>query len=161
MTAPTPPHSAGVLVYRHLAGTIEVLLAHPGGPYWKSRNRGWWQIPKGLAEPGEAMETAARREAEEELGIELAGPLEPLGRIRQAGGKWVEGFALEQDIDPGQVASNTFTIEWPRGSGRQQAFPEVDEVRWFTLAEASQWMLPSQQPFLDRLTEALRDKSQG
>jgi predicted NUDIX family NTP pyrophosphohydrolase len=150
-----------VLIYRRAGEAIEVLLVHPGGPFWRSRQRGWWQIPKGLIEPGEAIEPAARREAEEELGIALPGPLEPLGPIKQAGGKRVEGFATEQDVDPGHLASNTFTIEWPRGSGRHQAFPEVDEARWFTLADARDWMLPSQQPFLDRLAERLPDRSKG
>jgi predicted NUDIX family NTP pyrophosphohydrolase len=147
-----------VLIYRRAGETIEVLLVHPGGPYWRSRQRGWWQIPKGLVEPGEAIEAAARREAEEELGIPLTSPFERLGTIRQAGGKRVEGFATEEDIDIAKIASNTFTIEWPRGSGRQQAFPEVDEARWFSLAEAAEWMLPSQRPFLDLLTENLRLK---
>lgn len=147
-----------MLIYRRAGESIEVLLVHPGGPYWRSRQRGWWQIPKGLVEPGEAIEAAARREAEEELGIPLTPPFERLGTIRQAGGKRVEGFATEEDIDIGEIASNTFTIEWPRGSGRQQAFPEVDEARWFSLAEAAEWMLPSQRPFLDLLTENLRLK---
>jgi predicted NUDIX family NTP pyrophosphohydrolase len=160
-SAPGRPQSAGALVYRSGDEAIEVLLVHPGGPYWRSRNRGWWQIPKGLIEPGEEAETAARREAEEELGVTLAGPFEPLGRVRQAGGKWVEAFATRQDIDPRQVASNTFTIEWPRGSGRQQSFPEIDEARWFTLAEAVDWMLPSQLPFLQLLSDRLQEQSAG
>ena len=103
------------------------------------------------------MEGAARREAEEELGIALTGRFEPLGTVKQAGGKWVEGFATEQDIEPGRIASNTFTMEWPRGSGREHSFPEIDEARWFTLDEAGEWMLPSQRPFLERLTDLLRN----
>jgi predicted NUDIX family NTP pyrophosphohydrolase len=161
LSASVRPHSAGALIYRCTGEAVEVLLVHPGGPFWRSRNRGWWQIPKGMVDPGEADEMAARREAEEELGIALKGRLEPLGAIRQAGGKWVEAFATAQDIDPGQIASNTFTIEWPRGSGRQQAFPEIDEARWFSLAEAGDWMLPSQHPLLERLADLLRNPPRG
>ena len=155
------PDSAGALIYRCDGAAAEVLLVHPGGPFWRSRNKGWWQIPKGLIGPDEASEAAARREAGEELGITLVGRLDPLGTIRQAGGKWVSAFAIPQDIDPGKVASNTFTMEWPPGSGVQQAFPEVDEARWFTLAEAHEWMLPSQRPFLERLADLLEGRSQA
>jgi predicted NUDIX family NTP pyrophosphohydrolase len=148
--------SAGILIYRGLPPELHVLLVHPGGPFWRNKDMGAWQIPKGLVEPGEETEAAARREAEEELGLRLAGKLHPLGRIKQAGGKLVEAFALERDLDSNVVASNRFEIEWPPGSGRTQSFPEVDAARWFPLDEARRMMLASQVPFLDRLLEYLQ-----
>src|SRR5580693_3528267 len=102
------PHSAGMLLYRRTSGELEVLLVHPGGPFWRDKDVGAWQIPKGLIEPDESAAAAARRETEEELGIALAGDLKPLCRLRQAGGKRVEVFALAQDVDPSAVASNRF-----------------------------------------------------
>ena len=147
--------SAGILLYRLKGGSAEVLLVHPGGPYWRGRDRGAWQIPKGEIAAGENAEAAAVREAQEELGIPLQGTLVPLGQLRQAGGKIVEGFALEQDLDATAVVSNRFEIEWPPRSGRRQSFPEIDAARWFSVAEAETMILPSQQPFLDRLTAHL------
>lgn len=147
--------SAGILLYRLKGGSAEVLLVHPGGPYWRGRDRGAWQIPKGEIAAGENAEAAAVREAQEELGIPLQGTLVPLGQLRQAGGKIVEGFALEQDLDATAVVSNRFEIEWPPRSGRRQSFPEIDAARWFSVAEAETMTLPSQQPFLDRLTAHL------
>ncbi|MBN9506808.1 MAG: NUDIX domain-containing protein [Altererythrobacter sp.] len=130
---------------------LEVLLVHPGGPYWQRKDRGAWQIPKGEIEPGEDPETAARRETEEELGVALAGALRPLGDVRQAGGKWVTAFTLEQDLDPAAIRSNMFEIEWPPRSGTLQSFPEVSAARWLAVEEARRIMLPSQCPFLYRL----------
>ncbi|WP_225940940.1 NUDIX domain-containing protein [Sphingopyxis sp. OAS728] len=147
--------SAGILLYRLKGGSAEVLLVHPGGPYWRGRDRGAWQIPKGEIAAGENAEAVALREAQEELGIPLQGALVPLGQHRQAGGKIVEGFALEQDLDVTAVVSNRFEIEWPPGSGLCQSFPEIDAARWFSVAEAEAMMLPSQQPFLDRLADYL------
>lgn len=143
-------HSAGVLIYRR-APELQVLLVHPGGPYWTRRDRGAWQIPKGLIEPGEDPATAARREAEEELGIELTGPLEPLGDVRQKGGKLVTAFTIEHDLDPTAITSNLFEMEWPPKSGQRERFPEVGAARWMSLEEAHELMLPSQLPLLDRL----------
>ncbi len=145
-----PQHSAGVLIYRR-APELQVLLVHPGGPYWMRKDRGAWQIPKGLIEADEDPETAARREAGEELGIELAGMLQPLGDIRQSGGKRVTAFATEQELDQAAIESNLFEMEWPPRSGRMQSFPEVGAARWMTLDEAREMMLPSQLPLLDRL----------
>lgn len=147
--------SAGILLYRLKGGSAEVLLAHPGGPYWRGRDRGAWQIPKGEMAAGENAEAAALREAQEELGISLQGTLVPLGQLRQAGGKAVEGFALEQDLDAAAVVSNRFELEWPPRSGQRQSFPEIDTAQWFTIAEAEAMILPSQQPFLGRLTDYL------
>lgn len=151
-----PARSAGVLLYR-LTPELEVLLVHPGGPYWRRRDRGAWQIPKGLIGVGEAPEAAARREVQEEIGLTLAGALLPLGEIRQAGGKVVTAFAAEQDFDPAGIVSNTFELEWPPRSGKRAAFPEIDAARWVSLAEARDEMLASQQPLLDRLLEAFRN----
>lgn len=152
-----PLHSAGVLIYRRDGDGVAVLLVHPGGPYWLRRDAGAWQIPKGLIEPGEDASLAARREAEEELGIALIGDPVPLATVRQAGGKIVDAFALEQQVDVTQVRSNLFEMEWPRGSGTIAQFPEVSEARWFALDEASAMMLTSQIPLLDAL-RAMLDK---
>ena len=148
--------SAGVLLYR-LTPEIEVLLVHPGGPYWRRKDRGAWQIPKGSIDPGEAPEAAARREVAEEIGLELKTALIPLGELRQAGGKYVTGFAAEHDFDPATLVSNTFEVEWPPKSGQTAAFPEVDATRWMNLPEAREMMLASQRPFLDRLLGALAE----
>ena len=146
--------SAGVLIYRRTSGELQVLLAHPGGPYWRRKTVGAWQLPKGQIESGEDAAATARREAAEELGIALIGDLVPLGSIRQAGGKTVHAFAIEQDVDCAAIVSNRFELEWPPGSGRIETFPEIDAARWMALAEARAMMLASQRPLLDRL-EAL------
>lgn len=148
-------HSAGVLFYRRSAEGLLILLVHPGGPYWRGREKGAWQIPKGLVEAGESLEETARREVSEELGICLSGALQPLGSIRQTGGKMVTAFALEQGVDPTEIVSNRFEIEWPPRSGRRQHFPEIDAARWLTLAEASDAILPSQRELLTRLVNLL------
>src|SRR5690242_11611702 len=147
-------HSAGALLYRRASGGLEVLLVHPGGPYWHGKGVGAWQLPKGLIEFEEDAATAARREVEEELGITLTGEWLLLGSIRQAGGKTVEAFAVEQDVDCASISSNLFELEWPPRSGRIEAFPEIDAARWMTLDEARTMMLASQRPLIDRL-EAL------
>ena len=144
-----PPLSAGILLWRRRGGDKEVLLVHFGGPQWARKDDRAWAIPKGLVEPGETLEDCARREFEEELGQRAEGPLVPLGRIRQKGGKEVEPFALEGDLDPEKVVSNRFTLEWPPRSGRFESFPEVDRAGWFGLAEARRKILPSQLPILD------------
>jgi predicted NUDIX family NTP pyrophosphohydrolase len=143
--------SAGILIYRRQDSELQVLLVHPGGPFWRNKDVGAWQIQKGLVEPGEDTAAAARREAEEELGVPLAGQLHSLGRLRQKGGKLVEAFALERDLDSGAIESNRFDLEWPPRSGKTQSFPEVDAARWFALDAAREMMLESQVPLLDRL----------
>ncbi len=150
-----PLVSAGVLLYRRRAGALEVLLVHPGGPFWRGKDEGAWMIPKGLVEEGEEAVACALREFEEELGTRLEGEPRPLCRVRQAGGKWVEAFALEGDLDASAIRSNSFTIEYPPKSGQFRAFPEVDEARWFHLPEARAKILPSQAPILDALAAAL------
>ncbi len=148
------PRSAGILLYRRDGPRVEVLLAHPGGPYFARRDEGAWSLPKGELEPGEAPEAAARREFAEETGHRATGVLAPLGACRQRGGKEVHAFALEGDFDPAALASGTVLIEWPPRSGQQRAFPEIDRVAWFDLDAARLRILPAQAVFLDRL-EAL------
>ncbi|QTH23728.1 NUDIX domain-containing protein [Rhizorhabdus wittichii] len=147
--------SAGLLIFRRRGGAIEVLLVRPGGPYWRNKDASAWQISKGLIEPGEDAVSAARREAGEELGVAIAGDAAPLGEIRQAGGKIVEAFAIEADIDPAAVHSNSFEMEWPPRSGRMQSFPEVDAARWFGIDDARGMMLASQRELLDRLSDVV------
>lgn len=143
--------SAGVLMYRRHGGQLQVLLAHPGGPFWRTRDEGAWTIPKGALSTGESAEDAARREFEEEMGTPVRGALQPLPRIRQRGGKWVQAFAMEGDFDVSALRSNVFTAEWPPRSGRIREFPEVDRAAWFDLATARQKILPAQAVLLDHL----------
>ena len=150
--------SAGVLLYRH-GEELEVLLVHPGGPFWRNKDMGAWQIPKGGLEPDEDAPAAARREVAEELGVTVTAALEPLGTLRQAGGKLVEAFAARQDVDADAITSVTFELEWPPRSGRMRTYPEVDRARWFGLEAAREAMLASQRPLLDRLA-ALRTISE-
>lgn len=140
-------------MYRRVGSKLEVLLVHPGGPYWRRRDNGAWSIPKGEMDAGEDAMSAASREFTEETGVRLAGSLEPLGEVRQRGGKRVVAFAVEGDIDIGAIKSNTFEIEWPPKSGRMQVFPEIDRAAWFDLPAALVKILEGQRPFLDRLTE--------
>jgi predicted NUDIX family NTP pyrophosphohydrolase len=149
--------SAGVLLYRRTHGRLEVLLVHPGGPYWRSRHEGAWMIPKGGIEAGESAEAAARREFEEEVGTALTGPLIPLCRIRQTGGKWVDAFAAEGDIDAEAISSNSFEMEWPPRSGKLERYPEVDRAVWLSLEDARALILPSQTAILDALEIMLGD----
>jgi predicted NUDIX family NTP pyrophosphohydrolase len=152
-----PSRSAGILAFRSNKGTIEVLLVHPGGPFWRNKDLGAWSIPKGEYEPGADPEQVARREFREELGVELTQALMPLGEIRQRGGKTVTAFASEADIDVTEITSNTFEIEWPPRSGRKREFPEVDRAAWFDLASARASINQAQRALLDRL-EALIEK---
>jgi predicted NUDIX family NTP pyrophosphohydrolase len=154
-----PVRSAGILLYRRDPDGLRLLLIHPGGPFWRGKDEGAWMIPKGTVEPGEDPLAAALREFEEELGAKPEGKPRPLCEVRQAGGKWVEAFALEGDFDPAQLRSNEFTIEYPPRSGSFRAFPEVDEARWFTLPEARGRILRSQAPIVDALEADLDDTS--
>jgi predicted NUDIX family NTP pyrophosphohydrolase len=149
------PHSAGVLLFREREGETQVLLIRPGGPFWRNKNVGAWMIPKGRIEPGETPAEAALREFQEETGMALTGIPFPLAMVRQAGGKLVEAFALEGDLDPGSISSNLFEVEWPPRSGRFKQFPEADEARWMFLEDARAMMLPSQLPLLDALEQRL------
>jgi predicted NUDIX family NTP pyrophosphohydrolase len=148
--------SAGILLWRRKDDRLEVLLAHPGGPFWVKKDRGHWTIPKGEVEPGEELTAVARREFAEETGHALpTGPLVELGQIRQKSGKVVLGWAVEGDLDPSAAVSNTYDMEWPPRSGRMQSFPEIDRVEWFDLAEARRTLKAAQVPFLDRFEAAL------
>jgi predicted NUDIX family NTP pyrophosphohydrolase len=146
-----PPLSAGVLLFRHRPDGLEVLLIRPGGPFWRNRQVGAWMIPKGGVESGEQPAQAALREFEEETGTKLRVVPFPLARVRQAGGKIVEAFAAEGDLDATAISSNLYEMEWPPRSGRRQQFPEVAEARWMTMGTAREMMLPSQLPLLDAL----------
>ena len=151
-----PPHSAGILLFRQAGGKLEVLLVKPGGPFWKNKDAGAWMIPKGGIESGETPIEAALREFEEETGTRVHAVPVPLAKVRQAGGKWVEAFAVEGDLDPATLTSTEFEIEWPPRSGKRQRFPEVEQAEWMTIAQARRLMLPSQLPLLDALEERLR-----
>jgi predicted NUDIX family NTP pyrophosphohydrolase len=143
-------------MYRLLAGKLEVLLVHPGGPFWARRDDGVWSIPKGEYEDGEEPLAAARREFAEELGSEPpAGEMAELGEIRQRSGKRVRAWALEGDLDADAVVSNSFTLEWPPGSGRTREFPEIDRAGWFDLRTAREKLNPGQVPLLERLEQAV------
>ncbi|HZY19332.1 MAG TPA: NUDIX domain-containing protein [Ramlibacter sp.] len=143
--------SAGLLLYRRGPGGLQVLLAHPGGPFWARRDDGAWTLPKGEVQPDEDALAAARREFAEETGMAPQGEVQPLGEVRQRGGKRVLGWALEGDFDPAMLRSNEFELEWPPRSGRRQRFAEVDRVAWFDLDLAQAKLLDAQRPFLDRL----------
>lgn len=147
--------SAGILLFRERGGTTEVLLIKPGGPFWRNKDTGAWMIPKGAVEAGETPVEAALREFEEETGTQLTEMPFPLATVRQSGGKWVEAFAAEGDLDCAAIRSNSFEVEWPPKSGRKQSYPEVAEARWMALAEARDMMLPSQLPLLDALVKRL------
>ncbi|HEX6455041.1 MAG TPA: NUDIX domain-containing protein [Solirubrobacterales bacterium] len=150
--------SAGILLFRRDGAEPQFLLVHPGGPFWAKKDAGAWSIPKGQIECEEEPRACAIRELEEELGP--APELDPeqlieLGAIKQRAGKVVEAWAAEGEFDPANLASNTFTMEWPPRSGREQEFPEVDRAEWFDLAAAREKILPAQAELLDRLLEKL------
>ncbi len=145
--------SAGVLVYRRTA-VLEVLLAHPGGPFWAKKDDGAWTIPKGLVESSDLL-VCARREFAEETGLSLEGPFVPLAPVKQKSGKAVHAFVAEADLDLGSFRSNSFTLEWPRRSGKRGEFPEVDRIAYFDLATARRKILAYQQPFLTELMQML------
>src|SRR5579862_1777757 len=145
--------SAGILLYSLAGGELRVLLAHPGGPFWRARDNGVWTIPKGLMRESEEPEAAARREFAEELGVQPQGELRSLGEIRQRNGKRVKAFALEGEFDVASLRSNDFLIEWPPNSGRTASFPEIDRAAWFPLPAAREKILPSQAPLIDRLEQ--------
>jgi predicted NUDIX family NTP pyrophosphohydrolase len=149
-----PRRSAGILLHRRGPAGVEVLLVHPGGPFWASKDAGAWSIPKGEHDDGEDAQACALREFAEETGSAPApGELSDLGEVRQKGGKVVRAWALEGDLDAEAIRSNTFVVEWPPRSGRQRTFPEVDRAAWFGLEAAQEKINPAQAAFLDRLRE--------
>jgi predicted NUDIX family NTP pyrophosphohydrolase len=151
--------SAGVLLYRRIGERVEVLLVHPGGPFWARKDAGAWSIPKGEFDPAEPADDAARREFAEETGVTLAGKLVALAPVRQPSGKIVHPFAAAGDLDPASIASNAFELEWPPRSGRKQAFPEIDRAAWYTLDEARRKIVKGQRPILDDFAAQLESRS--
>ena len=146
--------SAGIVLYRAGAAGLEVLLVHPGGPFWAKKDLGAWSIPKGEYEPGEDAQACALREFEEETGTRLDAPeLVELGAVVQKAGKEVTAWGARGDLDPASVRSNTFTMQWPPRSGREQEFPEIDRAEWFTIDEARAKLVDAQVELLDRLLE--------
>ena len=150
-----PNVSAGLVLYRRRGDTMEIFLAHPGGPFWKNRDAGAWTIPKGVLNEGEDALTAAQREFEEETGIKPDGPFVALGAIRQRAGKLVHAWAWEGDADAAATTSNEMRTEWPRGSGQMITFPEIDRCAWFSVETARVKMNPAQSELLARLEAVL------
>jgi predicted NUDIX family NTP pyrophosphohydrolase len=149
-------HSAGILLYRFHDDALYVLLVHPGGPFWVGKDLGAWSIPKGLLERDETPLETAKREFTEETGFKVDGDFIELGKLKQPSGKIVHAWALEGNIDASKITSNTFTLEWPRNSGRIQEYPEVEKGEWFDLATARKKMHKGQVRFLDKLIASLK-----
>ncbi|KUI03581.1 NUDIX hydrolase [Mycolicibacterium acapulense] len=153
-----PKLSAGLLLYRVRDGTVEVLIGHPGGPFWARKDEGAWSIPKGEYDEGEDPWAVARREFEEELGKRPPeGPRIEFAPVKQPSGKIVTAFAVRGDLDLKGALSNTFTMEWPKGSGTIREFPEIDRVGWFSVAQARSKLLKGQRVLLDHLLAAIAD----
>jgi predicted NUDIX family NTP pyrophosphohydrolase len=148
-----PKLSAGILLFRKRGPTLEVFLVHPGGPFWRNKDTGAWSISKGEYQIGDDPLDAAKREFQEETGFTAKGAFVSLGEIKQPGGKIVTAWAIEGDCSPALLRSNTFSMEWPPKSGRQQDFPEVDRGEWFALDDAKRAILKGQRGFIDRLVE--------
>ena len=153
--------SAGVLLYRKAPAGLEVLLVHPGGPFWAKKDAGAWSIPKGLAGEGEDLIEAAKREFREETGMAVEGAFLDLGAHKQPGGKTVVAFACEGDFDPASLSSNTFALEWPPRSGRMAEFLEVDKAAWFSIDEALEKINKGQRPIVAALVERLDAEARG
>jgi predicted NUDIX family NTP pyrophosphohydrolase len=149
-----PKQSAGLLLYRKKRGSIEVFLVHPGGPFWANKDDGAWSIPKGEFDAGADPLEAARREFQEETSVVVVGKYLPLTPIRQRGGKIVYAWAVRSDLDAAMVKSNTFSIEWPPGSGKMREIPEIDRAEWFKIALARRKILKSQLGLLEQLEQA-------
>ena len=147
--------SAGIVLYRRQPNGIEIFLVHPGGPFWAKKDDAGWSIPKGVAEPGEDLEAAARREFAEEVGALPPGTLRPLGQFRQSGRKTIVAYALEGDFDPAALRSNVIEIDWPPRSGRKLSVPEVDRAAWVDLPAARNKLHLGQRPLVDALIELL------
>lgn len=151
-----PQISAGILLHRNGSAGRQVLLVHPGGPLWANKDIAGWSIPKGLADAGEDLEAAARREFAEEVGPVPSGPLLPLGELKLSGSKRLVAFALDGDFDPERVVSNSFEMEWPPRSGRFHSFPEIDRAEWYDLATATEKLHLGQRPLIAKLLSLLR-----
>src|SRR5947209_7456789 len=147
--------SAGILAFRRRNGQLEVLLVHPGGPYWRHKDEGAWSVPNGLVSEGEDELAAARREFEEETGSQADGPFIPLPSVRQKSGKTIVVWAMEGNLDADSIRSNLFELEWPPRSGRMETFPEVDRAAWVSVADARSKLIPGQHALLDALVARL------
>jgi predicted NUDIX family NTP pyrophosphohydrolase len=157
-----PKLSAGLLLYRIIDGELEVLIGHPGGPFWARKDDGAWSIPKGEYTEGEDPWTVAQREFHEELGKKApVGARIDFEPVKQPSGKVITAFAVRGDLDIEDTFSNTFELEWPKGSGKVREFPEIDRVGWFSVAAARSKLLKGQRPLLDRLMSALGDDAPG
>ena len=148
--------SAGILLYRITKKNLEIFLAHPGGPFWKNKDAGAWSIPKGEFDDNEEPLHAAIREMKEETGLTLNGNFIELTPIKQKSGKLVYAWALEHDIDPSEIKSNEFEMEWPPRSGKKKSFPEIDRAEWFDLKKAKEKILDTQWPLVEELREKLK-----
>ena len=153
--------SAGLLMYRVRDNQLEVLLVHLGGPFWARKDNGAWFIVKGEVDPNEAEFDAALREFQEETGIKADGEFIPLGSVKHKGGKIVHAWAFEDDCDPGSIRSNTFTIEWPPRSGRQQTFPEIDRAQFMSVDQAREKMHTAEFEFVERLEKILQEQKKA
>jgi predicted NUDIX family NTP pyrophosphohydrolase len=151
--------SAGILLFRTRPAGVEVMLVHPGGPFWAKKDAGSWSIPKGLADEGENLLAAAKREFLEETGMAIEGEFLDLGRHKQAGGKTIVAWACEADFDPAKLRSNTFAIEWPPRSGRTAEFPEVDRAAWYSIDEAPEKINKGQAPIIAALVKRLEGEA--
>jgi predicted NUDIX family NTP pyrophosphohydrolase len=156
-----PKKSAGLLMYRIRNGLLEILLVHLGGPFWAKKDQGAWFLPKGEIAPGEDELSAAKRELKEETGFQPTGPFLALGTVKHKSGKTVTAWAFQGDCDPSALKSNTFTIEWPPRSGKQQEFPEIDRAAFFTIEAAKDKMHPAEFDFATRLAAVLSEKGSG
>lgn len=152
---PNKKKSAGILLYRFRNNLAEVLLVHPGGPFWAKKDEGAWSIPKGEFEDDEDPLDAAKREMDEETGIKVSGEFIELTPVRQKSGKWVYAWALQKDIDPEFITSNSFEIEWPPKSGKKKSFPEIDKAAWLNMDEAKKKIIEGQSPLLSELLAKL------
>ena len=153
--------SAGLLLYRQSHGQVEVFLVHPGGPFWAKKDDGAWSIPKGQFPDDEEPLAAAQREFKEETGFAVTGPFQQLGQVTQASGKIVYAWAVNGNVDAAAIKSNTFSLEWPPGSGKTRQVPEVDRAGWFSINIAKKKILKSQTDFLNRLEHILADDGQA
>jgi len=153
-----PKISAGLIMYRFKGEMAEVLLVHPGGPFWAKKDAGAWSVPKGLCGPGEDLLAAAVREFHEETGFAAGGGFLDLGELRQPSGKIIHAWAFKGDCDPADLKSNTFSMEWPPRSGKESEFPEVDRAGWFGLDEAGRKILKGQVQFIARLERLLKER---
>jgi predicted NUDIX family NTP pyrophosphohydrolase len=147
--------SAGILLFRYKNEKLEVLLVHPGGPFWVKKDNGAWSIPKGLIEENEDFLDAAKREFKEETGIEAEGRFIDLGNLKQPSKKIIYAWALEKDLDESKIISNTFTLEWPRNSGNVKDYPEIDKAGWFDIEQAKEKIIKGQRGFLEKLIDDL------